>query len=101
MKRYLFLINFAVFCTLQCDVGVIGVPTLVAPAENAVVADNPPTFIWQRVDGADLYGLQVAADEQFTWISVQTTCYLDTSFTPEGVLAPGVYYWRVRAQEGG
>ena len=101
MKKYLLLLIFTVFCSLQCDIESIGIPVLVAPTDNATVTDNPPTFVWRRVDGADLYGLQIAADEDFDLISVQTTCYVDTQYTPANTLAPGVYYWRVRAQEGG
>jgi hypothetical protein len=101
MKKYLLLLILVTACCLQCDIESIGIPVLVAPADNATVMDNPPTFIWQRVAGADLYGLQVAPDDQFNVISVQTTCYMDTSYTPANPLVPGVYFWRVRAQEGG
>jgi len=101
MKKILFLIIFSVLCFLQCELGSIGVPVLASPVDGSTVTQNPPTFIWQRVAGADLYGLQVAADEEFNVISVQTTCYMDTSYTPATSLMPGVYYWHVRSQEGG
>ncbi len=101
MKKYLFLLILAVGCCLQCDIESIGIPVLVAPPNNATVTDNPPTFIWQRVAGADMYGLQVSVDAQFNVMAIQTTCYLDTSYTPGNALVPGIYYWRVRSQEGG
>ncbi len=101
MKKILLLFIFTICCFLQCELESIGIPVLVAPADNAIVTDNPPTFIWQRVASADMYGLQVSADEQFNVITIQTTCYLDTSYTPANTLVPGTYYWRVRSQEGG
>lgn len=101
MKKILLLFIFAVYCFVQCELQTIGVPVLIAPADGSILTQNPPTFIWQSVAGADLYGLQVSADEQFNTISVQTTCYMDTSYTPANPLVPGVYFWRVRAQEGG
>jgi hypothetical protein len=101
MKKILFLIIFSILCSLQCELDSIGIPVLVAPADGSTVTQNPPTFIWQRVAGADLYSLQVAADDEFNVISVQTTCYMDTSYTPATSLVPGEYYWRVRSQEGG
>ena len=91
MKIYYLLLIFAVGCCLQCDIESIGTPVLVAPADDATVTDNPPTFIWQRVGGADMYGLQVSADTQFNVMIIQTTCYLDTSYTPGNALVPGVY----------
>lgn len=101
MKKSLYIIVFAVLCSLQCEMGTIGVPVPVAPVSGSVVNVNPPTLIWQNVPGAGMYELQVSADERFNRLVIGTICYLDTSYTPARTMMPGVYSWRVRSKTGG
>jgi hypothetical protein len=70
-------------------------PTLTAPANNAVVTTQKPTFKWNAVPTATRYEIRydVQADlSGATPISVTTT-----SHTPTGDLTPTNTYWQVRA----
>lgn len=77
----------------------LGIPTLVSPPDE-MTATNPPTFVWQKVEGAGAYWLQVAATTGFVNPSFWP-CEEETTFTTTTVFNPGTYYWRVAALEGG
>ena len=59
-----------------------------------------PTFSWDMVEGAKTYDLQVDNDPNYgsPAVSINTT---QNSFTPNGTLPNGLYYWRVRVQRDG
>ena len=54
-----------------------------------------PTFSWDMAEGASTYRLQVSTDPNFgsTVINQVTP---NNSYTPQGTLAQGHYYWRVQ-----
>ncbi len=59
-----------------------------------------PTFVWDMVEGAQSYDLQVDDDPGFNSINVSANT-TQTSFTPPGTLDERQYYWRVRAVRSG
>jgi hypothetical protein len=85
----------------HCTIEGIGVPILVSPINESTIAQNPPTFIWQSVEGANEYWLQVSTDPSFTQTEIDVACFADTNYTPYNSLNTGTHYWRVCAREGG
>ena len=75
---------------------VLVAPTLVSPADSAVQVELNPTLEWNGVNGAESYQVQVALDDQFTNIIVDSTTQ-STSMTINGLDYDTPYYWRVRA----
>ena len=70
-------------------------PALIAPANNAAINNNSPTFSWTAVDDATHYEFQLADDSAFSNIVREFS-----PFIPEQTIASlddGTYYWRVRA----
>lgn len=85
--------------------GQSNVPALVEPANGTVTtgATQPPVgmpnFVWEPVDGAERYNLQVSASAGFASLALDVTTYA-TAHTPPNALADGEYYWRVRGSVG-
>jgi len=75
-------------------------PDLVAPWNNTATTDTTPTFEWRTFD-ADFdtvyYVMEYDTEPTFTEPNTipEST---DTRWTPPADLAPGIYYWRVRAK---
>jgi len=69
-------------------------PALISPADGATV--TVPTFRWAPAEGAATYRVEVSTDPSFNYVpeSYETD---NTTLTPEDVLAPDTYHWRVRA----
>ncbi|MFZ4659754.1 MAG: SdrD B-like domain-containing protein [Caldilineaceae bacterium] len=57
------------------------------------VANTTPTFLWERVEGASGYRLQIDDDANFSKPDVYDLA--DTSYTPIVPLRDGAFYWRV------
>ncbi len=91
----LFIINYG------CAPEIHDTAELVSPPNGTTVIENPPTFIWTRVEDLDLYCLQVAQDSLFTTLIIDVTCSTDTTYTPGDSLASAIYFWHVRAIRGG
>lgn len=74
---------------------------LVSPIDgSAVSADWSPSFVWNRVEGASAYALEISNDPQFTaGVDVHPT--VDTTFALGGPLVPGEHYWRVQVSGDG
>ncbi|HIQ04152.1 MAG TPA: hypothetical protein EYH31_00480 [Anaerolineae bacterium] len=67
-------------------------PTSPAPGASS---EGIPTFVWEPLDGAAYYHIEVDDDEQF--FLPKTKADTDqTTFTPTNLYEPGEYYWRVR-----
>jgi hypothetical protein len=80
-----------------------GVPTLLAPAHNATVS-NQPTLDWNDVaPAASYYEVQISTDPNFTAVlgRGQGGRVNLSQYTPEVALGSGPFYWRVRAVSGG
>lgn len=64
------------------------------PGEGEAVFENPPTFIWVPVDGAEKYTLTVYDAQKIPLETLETEKnYVNLTKT----LAPGRYYWTVSA----
>lgn len=72
-------------------------PTLVAPADLAVLTHSRPAFDWDDVAGASSYTIQVSRNPDFTQLVVNKTVATST-YTPTANLPLNIpLYWRVRA----
>jgi hypothetical protein len=79
-------------------------PVLVRPANQSLISEPNPTFIWQTVEGAVRYEMQVAQTADFRAPMLYETA-VDTYFTPSTALESAIdadpfFYWRVRAIDG-
>ncbi len=74
-------------------------PELIAPDDGATLTTATPTFHWEAAVGAERYGLQVAADAEFTAVLIDKDVPT-LAFTPAAALADGVYYWRAQSRAG-
>jgi hypothetical protein len=63
---------------------------LTSPADDATVTSNPPTLTWEAYPGAAYYEVYVADAVMFDKSSV-------TQYTISEPLAPGTYYWSIKA----
>lgn len=75
---------------------------LSTPANNSSVNTLLPEFSWNEADRADQYSFQLASDQDFSSIALDSTLTA-TTFVPTNKLDSGAdYYWRVKASnEGG
>lgn len=71
-------------------------PTLIYPADDTVLNDNTPTFVWSATVTDGSYTLRYALDSVFTVGVVAITGLTDTTYTVEP-LSDTVYYWCVQA----
>jgi hypothetical protein len=102
MKR-LFALTFIlilifVACPDDNTAPVLDPPTLVAPANGATIIQNPPTFVWNKVNENQIvYRMEVATDSLFAtgtvWISTGPIVPPETTYTPDTVFAAGAYFW--------
>lgn len=72
------------------------IPTLLLPDNNSTDNTGLPTFIWESVEGADNYEIQVDNDNDFNSPIIDNIT-AEASITPESGLSDGTYFWRVRA----
>ena len=78
---------------LKLDSRLVGNPRL-STGDPGLPAWTTPTFLWDRVDGAAGYRLQVDDDSNFSTPLIDKKVD-GTSYTPTTVFADGTYYWRV------
>ncbi|MDP0494823.1 MAG: hypothetical protein Q7Q73_01320, partial [Verrucomicrobiota bacterium JB024] len=71
-------------------------PVLLAPQNAAVQYRTTPSFTWERVEAADNYEVQIAADARFSQL-VDTDAVSVPRYVAAGALPTGTLYWRVRA----
>lgn len=83
----------------------ISAPVLLEPAEGAKLSDTTPTFVWSLVEGTSsvFYELQIDDRTNFGATIVLVNIGTENTFTvaPNQRLDVDVYYWRVRAIDGG
>jgi len=68
--------------------------TLVEPITGTLSADPYPTFIWEPVDGAARYRIEIAQNPQFSPL-IDSALTENVAFTPLKAYATAQYYWRV------
>ena len=69
------------------------------PRHKEKVGVNPPGFIWQPLEGAEAYQLEVCGSRKFDDDTLRTfTVTGRTMFLLEEPLAPGHWYWRWSAE---
>lgn len=71
-------------------------PTLISPADGALVPGDFLQLQWHPVGVNPEYYIQVATQEQFDQPLVDEST-LSSTFTIKEILSEGTYYWRVRA----
>ena len=76
-------------------------PALVSPRREMVVDAQDVTFVWEPVDEAEEYHLEVAADPSFESPVVDERLEAVTEWTPDVDFAEDgrTYYWRVLARD--
>lgn len=82
----------------------IAAPILLSPSNNAKGLDTTVVLVWNAVEGAPFYNVQIAENEDFTMPTVFQDSVSGTSFTAGGLAFNTKYYWRVSAgvaPEGG
>ena len=72
-------------------------PTLALPTNGDTKQPLSPTLIWNKVNMADIYNVQIATDTGFTNIFTQGTALTDTLMPITGLSSSTLYYWRVNA----
>ncbi len=82
------------------DVVASGVPTLLTPANKAVLINDQNTFTWTQVTGAASYRFERSDSPAFTSIKESITTVM-TAWAPEKAIAEGTWYWRVVALDAG
>ena len=72
--------------------------TLVSPADNGLVLQSEPRFVWHKPAGPiTSYEFEIAHDQAMTNIRFRDTTVVDTSITLASIELDR-YFWRVRAK---
>ena len=75
------------------------IPVAVYPEDNAEDIRDTVVFVWESVDKAGAYHLQVATDPAFSsGFLVNISDFTDTTFLLTGMIGQEDYYWRTRAE---
>ena len=74
-----------------------GIPLLASPANNTNNAPLEVNFHWHPVTDALTYQLQLALDQNFSSVLIDSAGIADTSLTISGLNYNTIYYWRVSA----
>jgi PASTA domain len=77
-------------------------PTLVAPADGAVMTGGAPRFQWAPVEGARRYRLEVSKDASFATLLEPAVITNATGYAANTTYpSDAVVYWRVRGEDDG
>jgi len=78
-------------------------PQLTNPLNNVLCQLLTPTLIWNTVEGADSYSVQVATDTDFTILVVDQSGIIGLQYTiAESILSSNTqYYWKANATNAG
>ncbi|MEW6653442.1 MAG: endonuclease, partial [Bacteroidota bacterium] len=72
-------------------------PVLSSPLTNTKNVRVNTLLVWQSVESAESYSLQLAEDITFTKLAENKTGYPDVSFSARGLKNSQDYFWRVKA----
>lgn len=85
------------FYTLIVQSPLLTVPALSSPVDNAVIATNSTTLVWDNMgDNVESYSIEVSKDPAFT-TSIQTYTSLTNQLALSNLVFGTTYYWRVNA----
>src|SRR5690554_598413 len=70
-------------------------PSLVKPNDSLVTISHEIQFLWDDMQGADFYHLEISTTEDFSSLVTHTVYTNDTTIN----LSVGKYYWRLQAFE--
>lgn len=77
---------------------VLGVPSLISPANRATNVSRTPTLSWSNTAAAG-YDVQVSTSSKFTsGLAVNVTNVQGVTYTTSSLNSRVVYYWRVRSR---
>lgn len=74
----------------------ISVPTLIPYSPN-LTNNQKPTLIWNTVNGAAHYNVQISNSSNFSSLLVNDSSSTSPTYTPAVALPQGTIYWRVAA----
>jgi len=91
-------------CNEEPNNNLLDAPVPIIPSESAgwQIEDSSVVFAWYPVEGAELYALEIARDEEMTDYSFtkrdieDTTCLVGLEYFDTGQ----IYYWRVAGSDG-
>ncbi|GEM_PF-1365048 len=79
-----------------------GIVTLIAPADGAVDIPANPMLTWEASAGAEWYDLQLTEDPDYSDLLIDASDIQNTEYQiTDDLKASTVYFWRVRAGNGG
>ncbi len=79
----------------------LSAPTLVSPLPGSISPAAQTVFIWNQVPSATTYRQQLATNVGFTTIVYEDSMLTDTVSFSGQLAVSTVYFWRVRAENGG
>jgi RHS repeat-associated protein len=85
--------------TFTLDTTPPSAPILQLPADSGVQASLRPAFRWGVVTGATQYRIDIATDNGFSTLVVNSQTLTSNTFTPTQFLRQGTYFWRVAARD--
>ncbi len=88
-----------VFSTGSTPILVPQIPSLIAPANNAIQVSNPVNFDWGNTANTAYYEHQYSLDPTFSTTTSNLTSTSD--YSTGGLQIDTVYYWRVRSGSNG
>ncbi|MEM8487962.1 MAG: fibronectin type III domain-containing protein [Bacteroidota bacterium] len=74
------------------------IPKLTLPADGELDQPTQINFIWDPVDGATTYHIQVSLEENFIRRSADVEGVRGNAALIRGLVPTYIYYWRVRSQ---
>jgi fibronectin type 3 domain-containing protein len=88
---------FNLFMLLEGTVPEPGKPQLISPSDGSNNLPKDVTFIWNRIENANSYTLQVSTESDFSTTVVNESGISDTSRVITDLPLNLSYYWRVKA----
>ena len=73
-------------------------PLLLTPYNGATGQSKTPVLVWNKLNGAVNYIVEVSTNSSFTTIVITRSYVVPTTLVITGLLPNTIYYWRVRAQ---
>jgi hypothetical protein len=74
---------------------------MVYPEDGDTLYTGTPSFVWQEVEDAEAYHIQIDTNNKFKTPVLEDSSLASPPFTPPVHLEDGEYYWRIRVKVGG